>query len=440
MAGKASVLKKLWGAAKSAYGVGMARDKTVLRGLVSDRGRAGVELAKARGVLAEAEAAPSRVIEEATAKSNDLIEAYNKGQSRLNREVSLSFQHDPELAGEEAVRLMTERNATEGAKVLAEVESLSKAGRERAVELAKAIPGAKNAMKEAEAKFLAAVARANERAALERAPFGIQWNNQSHFWGAGEKVVPLVQDIGKDPIEGAQWLRRMGRQITGKGSVPQLVSRVVRGTGREVFPVTMEGKMGRVLDVVTSPGAVGVAATGAAGTFGGKWIAKKTGLYTDPAEDLIARQEELKEAEKTRDPERIEAARTAVIEAKKRAGGGKSSKIPVSSVDQSNTQWTFDQIATDYQRTGDTTARDRALAAMGDEKVKARLADIRKRVFTIHNPGMSIEQLGSTDAGQKFIRDFDENTFSLRTPQEWLTTDLDEYQRGAEVINYGEGN
>ena len=437
MAGKASVFKKLWGATKSAYGVGMARDKTVLRGLVSDRGKAGAEFAKARGILAEAEAAPGRVIEEATAKGDDLIEAFNKDMSKRNRDALADLWHTgDEHAYDVAWAQMEVARNTEGAKVLAEVESLSKAGMERAAELEKAIPGAKDAMKKAEAEFRAAVARANERVVLEKSPFGFKFNDQSHLWGTGKQVTPLWPRFEKDTIEGAQVLRRMGREITGKGFLPRVVTTAVRGTWRELSPVTMEGKMGRVLDVVTSPGAAGIAATGAAGTLGGAWVAKKTGLYTDPAEDLVAKQAELRDAEKSKDPKRIETARAAVVEAEKRAGGGK----PAGSVDQSNAQWTFDQIAADYRRTGDTAARDRALALMGTENVKTRLADIRRRVFTIHNPGMSIEKLGSTDSGRKFIRDFDENTFRSKTPQEWLTTDLDEYQRGAEAINYGGGN
>lgn len=437
MASKASVFKKLWGAAKSAYGVGMARDETVLRGLVSARGKAGAEVVKARKAMKEA-AEGTRAYETALAKGDEMISAYNAEQSRIRKITMESplFRDNPELAVDEARKVMAYRNAYEGQKVLAEVDELAKAGAKTAAEAEKILPGAKDAFVKAEADFRAAVERANERVALEKSVFGFKFNDQSHLWGTGKQVTPLWPRFENDTIEGAQVIRRMGRAITGKGFLPRVVTTAVRGAGRELSPVTMEGKMGRVLDVVTAPGVTGVAATGLTGALGGAWIAKKTGLYMDPAEDLVAKQAELRDAEKSKDPKRIETARAAVAKAEKRAGGGK----PPVSVDQSNAQWTFDQIAADYRRTGDAAARDRAFALMGADAVGERLAGIRRRVFEIHNPGQSIDRLGASEAGKMFIREFDAGTFGTKTPQDWLTTDLDAYQRDLEARRYGEEN
>ena len=104
------------------------------------------------------------------------------------------------------------------------------------------------------------------------------------------------------------------------------------------------------------------------------------------------------------------------------------------------TRHTLASVAQDYARTGDAAKRDEILATMDPEQLKGRLGEIRRQVFSFHNPGRSIDQFEKSEDGRRFIEEFDRDVFGSMSASDWLTTDLDAYQRKLEEATAWEGN
>lgn len=441
------VKKTLWksaaGFVKKAYGSGMARDETVLRGLVSGSDEAQKGLKEARTALEAAERAPEAAVAGAFAKGDAKIEAFNKGMSDMNKGALADLWHTGDEHAYDVARAQMEiRRSTEGAKTLAEVERLAKAGEEEAARLAEKIPGAREAFTAAEKSFNDSVALVQQRRDLEASWFGFTRNEGSHLWRSGIADHPLIPAVAEQTERPGHLAQKAVMQVTGKGGIPHLASLVTRGVTREVMPFQMQGRFGRFLDPqnspLTSPGAFGIAASAAAAWWGGGWAAKKMGIIPPPlSEQMVAAQNALDEAKKGTDPKAIAAAQKAYDDLKVKVGE-KAENPPT--VERAVTRHTLASVAQDYAKTGDATRRDEVLATMDPEQIKGQLGEIRRQVFSFHNPGRSIDQFEKSEAGRKFVAEFDRDVIGSKSGNDWLTTNLDTYQRELEAATAGEGN
>lgn len=448
------VKKSLWGAiekaagggwnfVKKTYGPGMARDETVLRGLVRGRYEARKGFNETRKALEAAERGPKAVVSEAIAKGDAKIDAFNKGMSDMNKDALADLWHTGDEHAYDVARAQMELHAkTEGAKVVAEAERLAKAGKEEAARLATQLPGAREAFTAAEKRFNEAVTLVQQRRDLEASWFGFTKNEGSHLWSSGIADHPLVPAAAKSMKRPGHFAQKTGAQVTGVGFFPRIGSIVTRGVTREVMPFQMQGRFGRFLDPqnspLTSPGAFGILASATTAGLGGLLAAKKMGIIPPPLpEQMVAAQNALDEAKKGTDPKAIAAAQKAYDDLKARAG--KKAENPPT-VEQSVTRHTLASVAQDYARTGDAAKRDEILATMDPERLKGRLGEIRRQVFSFHNPGSSIDQFEKSEDGRRFIEEFDRDVFGSMSAGDWLTTDLDAYQRKLEEATAWEGN
>jgi len=435
----ALVKKPLWEGTKSffkkAFLSGTARDETVLKGLVAGRYEARKGMREARTALEAAELAPQRAVEEAIAAGDTKIAAFNREMSGMNRDALADLWHTGDDHAYDVARAQMElRVSGEGKRTLAEAERLAKVGEEEAARLAEKIPAARDAFASAEKTFQESAALAQQRRDLEASWFGLTKNEGSHIWGPGKSSTPLLPK--REPIlEGPGYLGvKLGASVTAQGTVPRLVSGLERGISRELMPFSMEGRIGRWLDPVrsplTSPAVIGIPATVGATAWLGGWAGRKFGLIPPPLQDqLVEAQNALDNAVKGGDKNAIETARKKHDDLKAKIDEKVGKQV---TVEQAVTKHTLASVAQDYARTGDARRRDEVLATMDPEMLQAQLGEIRNQVFSIHNPGRSIEQLGKSDAGRQYIETFDRDVFGSKSGNDWLTTDLGAYQRDVE--------
>ena len=207
----------------------------------------------------------------------------------------------------------------------------------------------------------------------------------------------------------AKTVRFMAEQATSKGLGPRMLSYIERGVGGIFGDV--QGKPGKFLHAISSPGANAVLLDALALYGIGGYTARKMGWW---------------------DPDR------SVVE-----GAEAGTRNPT--VDAAVTQISFDSIRQDFARDAQTdataarAARDAALANMDPEAVKAETARIRDQVFRIHNPGMTIEGLNGSPEGKAYVDRFDADVFRARPVNEWLSTDLDRYSSDMEARRAGGG-
>ena len=207
----------------------------------------------------------------------------------------------------------------------------------------------------------------------------------------------------------AKAVRFMAKQATSRGLGPRMLSAVERGIGGIFGDV--QGKPGKFLHAISSPGANAILLDALALYGIGGYTARKMGWW-DPDRSVV------EDAEAgTRNP----------------------------TVDAAVTQISFDSIRQDFARdvktdaTAARAARDAALANMDPEAVKAETARIRDQVFRIHNPGMTIEGLNGSSEGKAYVDRFDADVFRARSVNEWLSTDLDRYSSDMEARRAGGG-
>lgn len=448
------------------YGVGVARDESALRRLVVERGKAGAELSKARSAVAGLDARAA----ELEAGADRKLATFNAEQSRINRNALVDLWHTGnEHAVEVAKAEQLARLNTEGVKLSADIQKMSEEALALRTPTSEAAKPAYDALKKASLDFEAKVAEARAQQLREKSLFGFRWNTESG-WYTAEKYRKGKLPPFKTPVEVpfpsdelAVPAKVVSHFTSGRGNFPRYASGLFRKVAAGVSPVRMDGRIGRGWDYLTSPGlfsGVGTAFVGGVATaaaygagylMGFEWATPNTKLLSIYGAKRVNVIQEVKNAEASGIPNRIENAKAEYDKIQKRyaelvkAVCGKDAKVddplrdpPLpSKVDVANTTTNLAKITQDYRMTGDAVARDNAIASMPKETVEAALSAIRSNVFKAHYPGQDMETLGRTEAGRKFIGDFDAHVFGSRSANDWLTTDMGAYRRNLEESQIG---
>lgn len=207
----------------------------------------------------------------------------------------------------------------------------------------------------------------------------------------------------------AKTVRFMAEQATSKGLGPRMLSYVERGIGGIFGDV--QGKPGKFLHAISSPGANAVLLDALALYGIGGYMARKMGWW-NPDKDTV------ESAERgTSGPKVATAVEATALESIRR-----------------------DYVkAAASDRSAAAQARDAALANMDPAAIAEERGRIRDQVFRIHNPGMTIEGLSGTDKGRAYVERFDNDVFNRRTVNDWITTDLDQYSSEVEARRAGGG-
>lgn len=443
------------------YGVGMARDESAFRRLVAERGKSRDNLSKARSAVAGLETRAAGI----EAAADRKLATFDAEQSRINRNALVDLWHTGnEHAVEVAQAEQLARLNTEGVKLTADLQKMSDEALALRTPTSDVAKPAYEELKAASRDFEAKVAAARAQQLRERSWFGARWNTDSHLYASKSARTPDAPPW-VTPLPEASKMTELGllprataEVFTGRGGMPRLVSGLARRLVSEVSPVRLDGKLGRVWDVASAPGTLGALVTVAAATRAAFWTGRKLGYeWATPDDELALKYQkeqekaltELNTAKGTGFSKRIKEAQdkydkihARYAEVYKRATGNDLDKPPEpagtpSAVDTANTLTGLAKITQDYRMTGDATARDNAIAAMPKETVDAALSAVRSSVFKAHHPGQDMEALGRTEAGRKFIGDFDTNVFGTRSANDWLTTDMGAYRRNLEASQIG---
>jgi hypothetical protein len=208
---------------------------------------------------------------------------------------------------------------------------------------------------------------------------------------------------------GGRIVRFMAEQGTSRGLGPRMLSYVERGIGGIFGDV--QGKPGKFLHAISSPGANAVLLDALALYGIGGYTARKMGWW-NPDKDIVESAEQ-----GTSGPKVATAVEATALESIRR--------------DYAN--------AAASDRSAAAQARDAALANMDPAAIAEERGRMRDQVFRIHNPGMTIEGLSGTDKGRAYVEKFDNDVFNRRTVNDWITTDLDQYSSEVEARRAGGG-
>lgn len=282
-----------------------------------------------------------------------------------------------------------------------------------------------------------ALAQVNEATAelktMKETPWwkATRWNQNSHVWRFGEAKSAADPLLAPSSGGGAlNWINF----FTGRGVPPRAVSGLMRGIGREILPFEFDtaSRLGAVMHWLTSPNAASLAMTLIAGKKAAWWAGKKLGWISPASESELVQENNARATVPAHDVPMTTPA-------------------PAGSAPQAapTTDQVVDRVSMDfirrkyasmagYDRAAAAAERDRLLASLPDEVRQSAVDDVRERVFKMHHPGASYRALRAGGDKNKAVLDrFDADVFGTRSENDWLTEDLNAYQRGLNMKQYG---
>lgn len=419
------VVKHMWGAEDSGSRIGRIaaaqRQRVAARKNLRDiRADAG-----GRGLSAAEESAAQKV--------PAALEEYEKWSRLQYLEKTRGLAEGPRLPGTDPLPLegppvagAAQKHMAEAAKVLeAQQVNLEKA----AEVLDKAAPEIAEQSKKAMAQVADATA---ELKALNGTPWwkAVRLNQNSHIWRFGEAKKTADPLLSPSTGGGLNYLNF----LTGRGVPPRAVSGLMRGIGRELLPFEFDtaSRLGAVMHWLTSPNAVSAAMTFVAGKRMARWAGEKLGWISPASESKLVQENNARAVVPAHDVPMTTPA----------SAGSAPQAAPTTDqvVDRVSMDFIRRKYASmaGYDRVAAAAERDRLLASLPDEVRQSAVDDVRERVFKMHHPGASYRALRAGGDKNKAVLDrFDADVFGTRSENDWLTEDLNAYQRGLNMKQYG---
>lgn len=345
---------------------------------------------------------------------------------------TVAIPSDPDLAARGAALAKDLPHAREGMEKAVQVLRTQQANIDKAAEvLDKAAPEIAEQSKKAMAQIEAATA---ELKALNDTPWwkAVRLNQNSHIWRFGEAKKTADPLLSPGTGGGLNYLNF----FTGRGVPPRAVSGLMRGIGRELLPFEFDtaSRLGAVMHWLTSPNAVSAAMTFVAGKRVARWAGEKLGWISPASESELVQENNARAAVPAHD-----VPMTAPAPAGSAPQAAPTTDQVVDRVSVDFIRRKYASMA-GYDRAAAAAERDRLLASLPDEVRQSAVDDVRERVFKMHHPGASYRALRAGGDKNKAVLDrFDADVFGTRSENDWLTEDLNAYQRGLNMHRYGGG-